>query len=327
MERSLSKVLHMIGVAAALWITPSAHAMDVKATVLTVDTRDSEACYGIQEQIQDALGNVADICVRDDDRPMVSIFRVEPVQDSADGMTEDRLTGRVVIRKPIHLPRDPAAREMVTDSGYYSVLAFGMFGVMLALPGDMMNWEGSKSDLIRNMPSNWQKNASSSPVMDKDGWAINLVGHPLSGAAAYGIARHNGTGIMGSFGYAVLMSTFLWEYGLESTVERPSIQDLLITPIVGSILGELFHRADKRITENEGKLLGSKKLGTAARLIMNPAIYMVEGLKGLAGEKYLKSIHPFLGIETSTNFRPDYFLPDREGDSADYVGIRIGFSW
>jgi hypothetical protein len=40
-----------------------------------------------------------------------------------------------------------------------------------------------------------------------------------------------------SFGYSALLST-MFEYGAEAFFEKPSYQDLWITPVIGSLLGE-----------------------------------------------------------------------------------------
>ena len=46
-----------------------------------------------------------------------------------------------------------------------------------------------------------------------------------------------------------MMSTG-FEYLVESWSERPSIQDLIVTPVVGSILGELIYLATKEMRKD-----------------------------------------------------------------------------
>ncbi|MFZ2890098.1 DUF3943 domain-containing protein, partial [Sulfuricurvum sp.] len=52
------------------------------------------------------------------------------------------------------------------------------------------------------------------------------------------MARNDGLSIGESAAFSTLMSTFFWEYGYEAFAEVPSIQDLIFTPLVGSLFGE-----------------------------------------------------------------------------------------
>ncbi len=47
----------------------------------------------------------------------------------------------------------------------------------------------------------------------------------------------------GSHPFFFLTQSLLWEYVWEGGLEQPSVQDLIITPLGGIILGELTHRA------------------------------------------------------------------------------------
>jgi hypothetical protein len=49
--------------------------------------------------------------------------------------------------------------------------------------------------------------------------------------------------------FATLISTG-FEYFIESWSERPSITDLIITPIVGAILGELVYQATQKMRKD-----------------------------------------------------------------------------
>ena len=56
-----------------------------------------------------------------------------------------------------------------------------------------------------------------------------------------------------------------WEYLFEAVAEQPSIQDLLITPITGSILGEVIHGATLSMKQN-----GTSFIEKAVILVINP---------------------------------------------------------
>jgi hypothetical protein len=66
------------------------------------------------------------------------------------------------------------------------------------------------------------------------------------------------------------MSTFFWEYGWEAFAETPSTQDLIVTPLLGSLLGEGTNYLYNCIMENDGKIYDMKWLGDLGRGILNP---------------------------------------------------------
>jgi hypothetical protein len=87
------------------------------------------------------------------------------------------------------------------------------------------------------------------PVFDKDRAVVNYLGHPYFGMSYYLTQRNVGESPLRSFLFSVAMST-AFEYLVESWAERPSIQDLIVTPIVGSIYGELVFRATQAMRKN-----------------------------------------------------------------------------
>ena len=142
--------------------------------------------------------------------------------------------------------------------------------IIFALPEDVSNWERSEMK-PKKLADKWIRNNRDGPVWDKDDWVLNYIGHPYFGAVYYVVARNQGFGPAGSFTYSFLMSTFLWEFGIEAFAEVPSKQDILVTPIIGSILGEAFYIWEQRLKENDGLLFGSSTLGSTALFLVNPA--------------------------------------------------------
>ena len=140
-------------------------------------------------------------------------------------------------------------------------------GVLYLLPESFTNWD---KDDASNIFKKWKKNVSDGPVMDEDDFFLNYVTHPYWGAVYYMTARSAGANIFYSFGYSVLLSTFFWEYGVEAFAEIPSKQDLIITPVVGSLFGEGFYLAKRHILNNEYKLLNSTTLGHVTIFLMDP---------------------------------------------------------
>ncbi len=141
-----------------------------------------------------------------------------------------------------------------------------VMGFLYMMPSSFTNWEDDGESPFEK----WWDNVSREPVWDKDDFFLNYVTHPYSGALYYMGARSAGANAAYSFLYSFMLSTFFWEYGIESFAERPSIQDLIVTPVAGAILGEGFYLAKRRILENDGCLMDSKALGTTALFLMDP---------------------------------------------------------
>lgn len=141
-----------------------------------------------------------------------------------------------------------------------------IMGLLYLAPSSFTNWEDNSGSPF----SKWWKNVSHHPVVDKDDFFLNYVTHPYSGALYYMGARSAGANGFYSFLYSAALSTFFWEYGIEAFAERPSIQDLIITPVGGAILGEGFYLAKRHIVENDEKLLGSKVLGVTTLFLIDP---------------------------------------------------------
>jgi hypothetical protein len=73
---------------------------------------------------------------------------------------------------------------------------------------------------------------------DGDRWEINFFGHGLMGSELYLRARQCQHGFAASIAFTAV-SSVIWEYGVEVWNSRPSVNDLLWTPIGGALLGEL----------------------------------------------------------------------------------------
>jgi hypothetical protein len=122
---------------------------------------------------------------------------------------------------------------------------FGITVLMLS-PKEVTGWSPDwTQDAWRNM----KRSLSMAPVWDDDDWQINYVGHPIAGSIYYNSLRSQNASIFHSFLFATAQS-FIWEYFIEATAEKPSTQDLIVTPIVGAILGESEHRLTMNMRRN-----------------------------------------------------------------------------
>jgi Domain of unknown function (DUF3943) len=164
--------------------------------------------------------------------------------------------------------------------GYTSSMYLGAtviaFGVLWVMPESATNWD--KEEIKeKGLLWKWKENVKAGPVWDEDDWVLNWITHPYCGGIYYMTARSSGFTVLESFGYSTIMSTFFWEYGIEAFAEVPSIQDLIITPVVGSAVGEGFFYAKKSILKHDKKVLKSRFLGITTLFLMDPFNTILDG--------------------------------------------------
>jgi hypothetical protein len=110
-------------------------------------------------------------------------------------------------------------------------------------PFEYSNWSESEKDNLGF--EQWRDNITDL-TWDKDHWAINYVLHPYWGAGYYIRGRERGFSHWESFWVAVAFSS-VYEFGVESFLEQPSIQDIIVTPVAGAALGMWFDAIRGRI--------------------------------------------------------------------------------
>ncbi|WP_396183094.1 DUF3943 domain-containing protein [Flavobacterium sp.] len=163
--------------------------------------------------------------------------------------------------------RDP--KRLWYNTGMYAVTALGAFGLLWIAPESISKWD--KEEIKEEgLLKKWKENVKAGPVIDEDDFVMNYIIHPWAGGVYYMSARGSGYKPWECATYSFLMSTFFWEYGIEAFAEIPSWQDLIITPVVGSIVGEGFFIAKGKIIRNERRILNSKFLGNTTLFIMDP---------------------------------------------------------
>jgi hypothetical protein len=118
--------------------------------------------------------------------------------------------------------------------------------VLILTPNEVTKWS---PDWEQAAWRHMKRSLSKLPVWDDDEWQINFIGHPVAGSFYYNSLRSQHASIFHSFLFATAQS-FIWEYIIEATSENPSTQDLIITPIVGSILGESIHKLTMSMRRN-----------------------------------------------------------------------------
>ncbi len=93
----------------------------------------------------------------------------------------------------------------------------------------------------------WKYNLKKGWEWDSDRFGINFIGHPHSGNFYFNVARSNGYSFWQSLPFAI-EGSLMWEYFGENS--RPSINDVINTPISGMLLGEIFYRISSNILDD-----------------------------------------------------------------------------
>lgn len=188
---------------------------------------------------------------------------ITPADDSS---AEEQIALNIYDR-PYSLDENIIDKKML---GQNTVALFGTgiatMAFLYAMPSSFTNWEDDGDSPAQK----WWDNVSRAPVWDSDDLFLNYVTHPYAGAIYYMGARSAGANATYSFLYSFALSTFFWEYGLESFAERPSIQDLIVTPTAGALLGEWFYITKREIIENNYEICGSEFWGRTALMAMDP---------------------------------------------------------
>lgn len=160
------------------------------------------------------------------------------------------------------------AEQYISGTKIWGGIGFGMVGVLMLMPKSVTKWQ---DDYIDDAMSNLNRAFTQPPVMDEDHWEINYIGHPYAGSLFYNTIRAQGGTVFHSFLFSAFISTG-WEYLYEGVAEQPSIQDLIVTPIAGAVLGELIHQATIGMKKN-----GFSVFEAAFVTVFNPMYVILNG--------------------------------------------------
>jgi hypothetical protein len=168
-------------------------------------------------------------------------------------------------------------KKILEDTLYLQGFMISTIGILYLLPESVTKWDPEQAN-GDDLGGKWKQNIQDGPVVDEDEFAINYIGHPVSGAVYYAMARNDGFDPFESFMFSFIMSSFVWECGYEAFAEIPSIQDLISTPIVGAFMGEYMYYLEKELDKNSGIIWGSSSLGNISYFFLNPMGRAAEGL-------------------------------------------------
>jgi hypothetical protein len=197
------------------------------------------------------------------------------------------------------------------DTGFFlGYQAIGV-GILYVLPADVNRWSNKGVSFQR-----WWDNVRN-PIWDSDPWPTNFISHPYWGATYYIRARERGFGKLASVGYSALLST-LYEYGLEAFFEPPSKQDLMVTPILGSLIGAFVFEPIRDWVKVKPELKWYDHTILIATDPFGALNGVLEVMLGIKSEIFFRPVPPTLGdLEPTAGFR------GRRGDGARPHGASV----
>lgn len=200
----------------------------------------------------------------------------------------------------------------------YQALGIGFYYVM---PESISKWDESEKDNVSF--SRWWDNFQN-PQWDPDEWYVN-AGHAYFGAAYYIRARERGFGEVPSFLYSTFAS-FLYEFGIECFFERPSYQDLIITPVGGTLLGAFVFEPLRNLVKAKAELRWYDHVLLVATDPLGGLNYVVERLFGIKSEIWVDARPPSVALNPPPGLRVSGPVGAQEksrGSSGVTVELRV----
>lgn len=203
--------------------------------------------------------------------------------------------------------RGPDSEGLWRDTRYFLGYQVAAIGILYAMPESVTGWTDEQKH--NYSLSVWWDNVTS-PSCDSDDFFINYVTHPYWGAAYYMRAHERGYDRKAAFWYSVLLST-TYEFGVEALFEEPSIQDLVVTPVFGSLLGGYFVEVRETILE-EAAARGHRTTKDKWVLVLTDPLGALN-----------RSVRKTLGRDTDLELYPYYASYEHEL----VVGLRFELTW
>jgi hypothetical protein len=210
----------------------------------------------------------------------------------------------------------PDRDGLYRDTWYFLGYQLVAIGILYAMPESVTGWTDEQKS--NYSISDWWDNVTN-PGCDSDDFFINYVTHPYWGAAYYVRARERGYDSRGAFWYSVLLSS-LYEFGAEALFEEPSVQDLIITPTLGSLVGHYFMGVRNDIRA-QSALSGHR---TWAMVLTDPLGALNRQVDKLFGHETSLQIYPYF-YATQSVVDPDGATVQWKQDRV--IGLRFHLRW
>lgn len=181
------------------------------------------------------------------------------------------------------------------DTGVLFGAQIVVTGLVYMMPESVSGWSAEqKKDSFKKYADN-----VFDPVIDKDKFYVNYIIHPYWGATYYTRARERGLDKAQSFVYSALISA-MFEFGVECFFEKPSIQDLIVTPVAGSLLGAFLFEPWRESIKRKQDL---QWYDHAVLIATDPVGVLSSGIEHLFG--------------LTSTIRIDYYVPQLQKRSTE----------
>lgn len=214
---------------------------------------------------------------------------------------------------------------LTKDTAYFFGYQFFIVGILYVMPESVSSWSEEQKEEYTF--EKWKENVTH-PRWDPDKWYINYILHPYWGMTYYFRGRERGLTKTGSFWYSFTLSS-IYEFGLEAMFEPVSIQDVIFTPALGSLMG-VYVEDCRREIKSHRHFSGWDKTLLIATDPLGSLNTVVDGWFGV-------------GVESDMEFRAFYRSPAiTESDQlslndpnesqqnryvTDYLGVQLNLQW
>ncbi|MEJ2456192.1 MAG: DUF3943 domain-containing protein [Candidatus Thiodiazotropha sp.] len=222
--------------------------------------------------------------------------------------------------------QSPADFDGLTrDTAYFFGYQFIIVGILYVLPESVSAWTDEQKEEYTF--EKWKHNVTH-PRWDPDEWYINYILHPYWGLTYYTRGRERGLTEMGSFWYSVALSS-IYEFGLEALFEPVSIQDVIFTPTLGSLLG-WYVEDYRRDIKSQSEFSGWDKTVLIATDPLGSLNTIVDGWFGVGVESEMafRSFYRSPAItEWERQSLDDPYESRQNPVVADYLGVELTLHW
>lgn len=206
------------------------------------------------------------------------------------------------------------------DTRYFLGYQWVTIGLLYMSPESVSGWSDEQKEGYDL--SIWWDNVTH-PEIDSDDFYINYLLHPYWGASYYVRARERGFGERASFWYSTLLST-IYEFGAEALFEEPSIQDLIVTPTLGSLLGKYFMRVREDIRDREDEFGYRTRKDQWLWVLTDPLGSLNKQVDKLVGREMELQIQPYSYVmRPATTTRSGVLV----ADSDVVYGLQVELRW
>jgi hypothetical protein len=254
--------------------------------------------------------------------PSISEDSVITLQDTPPQGETDSLEK---IAAKIKEKNEPDWSGLKRDSFYFVGYQVVVVGILYFMPQKVSSWSEEQKESFTI--DKWAENVGETG-WDEDDWYLNYVFHPYWGATYYIRARERGLNKFDSFLYSAFLST-LYEFGIEALFEPPSVQDLIVTPCAGSLLGMYFEKVREKIKAKGDQQKWYDKVMFVLTDPLGIASKYTDRLLGIESSVRLKSFHSaprqYEGINL-THMKSVKFVKE-DTESISPVGVEVRLVW